>query len=592
MKIPVKIGIKAKILISTSMVVIVSLVISCSVAYLYFLNILKEQVIKDDGMRLNLTKGHLEYVIDDIKNYSNNIALSTNVQDFFKVNSWKGNMDELRYKYTIRSILMNFKSLREYVQSLAIIRQDGVVCTNDEPFDNYIRDSLSEEWFLKYKKEPSQFYFSDPRIQSDRYSKFEVITYITEVRDIDNPMQFIGYIVVNLYKDHFEKMIKPESEGFESYILYESNYKAIFEKNTGNYSINPAFLSQQKAADSSYGSHIYRESNGYVILSAPMSNGWQLASFTSNSTSFKKINYILYIFIFLIAGSLILIILTIMPIVLGITKPVTNLTKAMNKVSGGNMDINLKIDSGDELQILGDGFNRMIQELKSYIEKSIEYEKTKRNMEFSLLLSQINPHFIYNTLNTVIYLAKKNQTEDIANMMDSFIRILQDAVKINDQGVFATVRQEVDVAKHYVNIQQYRYPERFNVIWNLSVDVMDAWVPKTILQPLIENALIHGVFPSDKQGKIEVIVTKQDNDLVIEVWDNGTGMDEDTVKLLQNAGEGAVDKSVMRSIGIPNIINRISYLYGENYGMNISSSINEWTRIVVRIPYSNAVKAS
>lgn len=585
-----KSSIKAKILISTSLVVIVSLLISGSLAYSYFVNILREQVIKDDSARLNQTRMHLEYIIDDIEKFSYNIAFDSDIQEYLNVKTWKSYLDQLWCKDNARSKLKNYRNLREYIQSIAIIRNDGTACANDSAFDEYTEENISGDWFQNYKRKMTRNYFSDPHvIQTDRSGVENVISYVIAVKNIDDPQIQTGYLILNIYMDQFNKTIKPESDGFEAYLWYGQDNTVFYKKKALNYSIKPEILSKQDAENTTHDSYIVKQSNGYVIFTNKMSNGWQLAAYTMNSTLLKKTNYILYIFIIFIFASLLLIILIILPIVLGITRPITKLTKAMSKVSGGNMDINLDITSGDEIQILGDGFNKMIRELKSYIAESIELQKTKRNMEFNLLLAQINPHFIYNTLNTVIYLAKKQNNDDIAQMTDSFIRILQDAVKIGEQGISATFRQEMDVVKHYVNIQQYRYPGRFSITWDVGEEMLDAWIPKTILQPLVENALIHGIFPSDRMGEIRITATKDEETLILEVYDNGIGMDEPTITSLKNRSIIIGNRS-MRNIGIPNIIDRIDFLYGKDYGLNIESCSGEWTKIIVRIPYSQNPK--
>ena len=139
------------------------------------------------------------------------------------------------------------------------------------------------------------------------------------------------------------------------------------------------------------------------------------------------------------------------------------------------------------MDILGNGFNRMTEDLHKYIEHSIDQERTERRLQINLLISQINPHFIYNTLNSVIYLAQARQNEDIIKMVESFIGILQDAVRLGETGAFATIEQEKEIVAHYAAIQQIRYPDRFDLIWNIQEDLYSTLIPRMILQPLVEN---------------------------------------------------------------------------------------------------------
>lgn len=247
------------------------------------------------------------------------------------------------------------------------------------------------------------------------------------------------------------------------------------------------------------------------------------------------------------------------------------------------MDTTVTIESGDEIELLGAGFNRMTEDIKAYIHQSVEDEKIKHKLQNDLLLSQINPHFIYNTLNTVIYLAQGNQ--DIITITESFIHILQDAVKEGREGYYSTVREEIESLKHYLIIQSYRYPNRFVVNWEVKEETLEGWIPRMILQPLLENALFHGIIPMETPGTITIRIALQQDLLSISIADDGIGMDESKVELLAKGRQLHDSFSRMRPIGLSNVRELIRNLYGPLSRFDIESGINQGTRIALLLPH-------
>jgi two-component system sensor histidine kinase YesM len=276
--------------------------------------------------------------------------------------------------------------------------------------------------------------------------------------------------------------------------------------------------------------------------------------------------------------------LTLTPVIANITKPIFKLTNAMKLASMGKFETAVSIRSGDEIELLGNGFNRMLQDIQKYIDQSIEDEKIKRRLQIDLLLSQINPHFIYNTLNTVIYMAQQQGNHEIVRMMESFIRLLQDTVTVAEDGYFATVKEEVDHVKDYLTIQHYRYPDRFVIDWQVDEDIGGERIPRTLIQPLVENALFHGIIPNSEQGTISISLLRSDQRLQIRVADNGTGMDASLIDKFHKGEEISDPGSGMRSIGLANVRDRILSYYGSLSDIRIDSEVGKGTLISITIP--------
>jgi len=323
-----------------------------------------------------------------------------------------------------------------------------------------------------------------------------------------------------------------------------------------------------------------------ITMNGMMMDNWKLLTEKPKSAVKRHINSIMYIFILLTIVTILVILMVLTPLIHNITRPISKLTNAMKEASIGRLHTTVHIRSGDEIELLGNGFNRMLQDLQSYISQSIEDEKIKQNLQVELLLSQVYPHFIYNTLNTVIYMAQRDGNSDIVRMVDAFIRLLQSAVLLEGTAHQWTIEEEIDSVKHYLIIQNYRYPERFEVNWQVDENMLSRVIPRTILQPLIENALFHGIMPNPEPGVITVLIQADESSLRIEVDDSGIGMDSRLIERFEQGLSAKAASSRMRPIGLANVRDRIRNFCGPGSALNISRLPEGGTSIRIKIPLS------
>lgn len=246
----------------------------------------------------------------------------------------------------------------------------------------------------------------------------------------------------------------------------------------------------------------------------------------------------------------------------------------------------LSFRSNDELSVLKNGFETMLGDIERQMSEKVEQERWKRKMTAELLFAQINPHFIYNTLNTVVYLARKKNYAAIEEMVESFIGILHDAVNIGDAGLYITVEQEMNIINHFVTIQKYRYADRFEVVWSVEEQAKGDYIPKSLIQPLVENAIFHGFAEKESVGRIEIIIRKRSGRLLISVRDDGCGMSQEKAQAITNGTlpPARLRSGAMKQIGLWNIRERIEYLYGQEGRLVIRSSEQGGTRVSVLLP--------
>ena len=322
--------------------------------------------------------------------------------------------------------------------------------------------------------------------------------------------------------------------------------------------------------------------DGYLLYYPVEDSNWNIVSFVSNNSLSGRAKHLLLFFIFFIPLTMLILMWGIYLLIFQIISPIKKLSDGMISFSNGKMDSYVDIQTNDELEILSNNFNFMIDQINIYIENLVENERIQKKVEFDLLISKIQPHFMYNTLNSVIYLARKQDNQDIVDMVTSFIYILQDSMSVHNNVLTDSVLQELRMIKAYIVIQNYRYQDRIKFVYSGVDD--DYKIPKNILQPMVENAIFHGIASKNDSGNIDINFIEIQDRLQIEIVDDGIGMDEQRKKLVEIGGLVSGTKDSVHSIGVRNVLDRLQHLYPDNYQFSIISKINEGTKIIINIP--------
>lgn len=274
-----------------------------------------------------------------------------------------------------------------------------------------------------------------------------------------------------------------------------------------------------------------------------------------------------------------------------ISQPVNRLSDRIRCISEGDFSRDETIEGNDELGHIGHGINYMSENVQLLMERRVADEKQKKDLEYQILQSQINPHFLYNTLNSIKWMATIQNAPGIAEMTTSLARLMKNVAK----GTAAQIplKEELALVNDYVLILKYRYGGNLTVAYDITDEALsDCLIHRFSLQPLVENALFHGIEPKGCPGLITITAERTmnaggDDLLLISVTDNGIGMDEETIRqvLLE---EGRTSADFFKQLGIHNVHTRIQYAFGPNYGITIQSKIGKYTTMMIRLPYQQA----
>jgi two-component system sensor histidine kinase YesM len=266
-----------------------------------------------------------------------------------------------------------------------------------------------------------------------------------------------------------------------------------------------------------------------------------------------------------------------------INRPVRQIGRQVQAIAGGDFSPNPHIEWDDEFGEIGRGINQLARDVDALIKSRLESEKRKRDLEYKMLQSQINPHFLYNSLNSIKWMATIQNATGIAEITVSLSRLLKSVAKI-DRAV-VPLAQELALLEDYFVISRYRYGGSITSKVDVPHGLMDCVIPIFTLQPIVENAIFHGIEANGGIGTVTVSAcVTDDNALEITVEDNGIGMDDDTIRSVFETDSGD-NRSLFQKVGIYNVHTRIQYEFGASYGLRIQSRPGEFTRVIVRLPY-------
>lgn len=286
----------------------------------------------------------------------------------------------------------------------------------------------------------------------------------------------------------------------------------------------------------------------------------------------------------LVIGILTIALLTSRTIMKSITDPIQELCEVTQQAGKGDFTVRAQLSSDDELAVLSTSFNQMVEKIGNLTEDIKVEQLNLRAMELKLLQAQINPHFLYNTLDAIIWLAESNQTEEVVKMVTALSDFFRTTLSKGRD--YITIREEEAHIRSYLQIQQFRYRDILDYEIQISPEVYEYQILKLTLQPLVENALYHGIKRKRGMGHIKVTGKKEGDKIVFRVWDNGMGLNEEMLEYAEAIikGEKRVKGTNSSGFGLFNVDQRIRLNYGTEYGLHLESEYGEWTEVKVEIP--------
>ncbi|WP_020617864.1 cache domain-containing sensor histidine kinase [Paenibacillus daejeonensis] len=572
-------SIQGKIFLAFSLVALLSIFSVSGIVYVNMRETIKSNAVTSVSDSIRQADESLNIMLEEIDRLNTVVVINKNtVIDTLLSPSEEISHEWFQEQKRIEEFLSSLIAYKPYIKRIAVVALNGKVFFSggpwidrtflDTPMMDYMLRNGSRHAYLKQEGGPET---------------------ISVGREIRYDHETIGVVLVDLNYDFIRKTygVKPTADSMlyvldqQDEFIYQSDQMPAFAP-----SETKIIDLRREYAASSGGEAVQKKIEGrqYIVVSQQSEyTGWTtfalipLDSLLTESANLRRL--------LLEAAAIVLLIVLVgsLKVSSRITLNLRRLQSMMMLVKDGNLTFPKKeIKTKDEVGQLYHVFIGMVEELQRLLEGIRVSEQEKRKAELTALQAQVRPHFLYNALNTIKYLAKLNGTPNIEEVSGALIDLMRGV--LGNANEYLTVREELEYVRNYLAIVKYRYMEPIALIEQIDDPaLLNCPIIKLTLQPIVENAVLHGI-GSRMEGSVTIRVYEVDGDLMIEVEDNGKGISEEQIEQLLG-GQGEMgDSSRFSSMGVRNVHERITRLYKEPYGLKVYSEVGRFTKVTIRFP--------
>lgn len=523
---------------------------------------------------------NIESYVNNTENIINYMSMDPRILKFLNDNKLENNdMEDEAYKS-----IYNFIKFNPEIAGIMIVNNNGGYIS--DVMNKVSRDSLTtEEWYSKaYNDSENIHLFTKPIGRNIdnifRYSADEVFSMSKAVID-STTNEIKGIILIDIKLDAIKNIIENSKPGTAGFIYIMDSNKDIVYTPVNNivYRIENKWL---------------EDINNRIIIKNINGENYQLTKITSNYTnwetigvfpeseSLRVIKYITYYSLGVAILALIIAQILVIIFTRSIVNPIQKLKKLMKRAQEGDLTVSFNAKYSDEIGELGSSFNTMVKEIDNLISLVQIEEKNKRIAEMNVLQAQIKPHFMYNTLDTIRWMAEEHNEEDIVEIIEAFTNLLR--ISLSKGKEIISVKEELSHVQSYLTIQKIRYEDKLDYDIEFDENIINYKVIKLILQPLVENAIYHGIKEKRGNGKIIIIGRVEGDSLYFIVQDDGKGMEKEVLDKINKTLINSNEKGNEIGYGIFNVNARIKLIYGEEYGLTYKSIYGEGTVVELKHP--------
>lgn len=472
--------------------------------------------------------------------------------------------------------------MRSDVITIALFDEEGNHMSSTGDSELQSRERISgQEWYEKIKYDQEYIHISEPHVQNIYVGEYPwVISISRRVGFRQNNEYKEGILLIDMNFSVIEDLLASVNLAEKGYVFLVDATDNIVYHNQQQLLYAGIKEENLDGISSTYNDSFIQEGveDRYISIRLLDNVNWKLVGvyYASDvhSSQERVADYIKWI---LIVGLLLFVSFSLY-MSSRITKPIQELEQSMKLVEQGNFDVQLKISGEHEVVQLTKSYNVMIRRIRKLMDQIVVEQEAKRKSELNSLQAQINPHFLYNTLDSIIWMAEHEKHEDVILMTNSLASLFR--ISISKGQMVIPVKNEIVHAENYLTIQKMRYKDKFDFKFEIDEAIYDYEILKLILQPIIENAIYHGIRHMVDKGFICIRGYLKTDSLIFEVEDDGLGMTESILNDVLYGGS-STDKG---GVGVNNVHDRIQLMYGKTYGLTIESEIEEGTKVIFKLP--------
>lgn len=567
-----------------SIIILISVLIG-SLSYHVYSKNLKNQISNSNLNQINQIKNSIDFVQKDVNELSTFICLNNDIQDMFDKSS-TSELDMSSSSETLKPLTTLLAS-KSYISFIILYGYNGFkyYISSDSSYGINDFGDIKNNSIVKEAEALKGHQLWIPLTdRSQIFIQHNKSPKIAMMRTILNTNTFMksGFMVICLNISALQKLYTDDiKDTNKSIAILDNKNNLIAYDSYNNEKYRLKDIIPYLKGDSGSVTIPVKTEKLLVSYSTTGISRWKVIYMVPLSDILKSVQSILYITITIIIFCLLLSLVLSMYVSNILTSPIKKLLTSMRKVKNGNFKEKVDFKYSDEIGMLGNEYNDMIDNINQLIDRVYKLQLQEKEAELKALEAQINPHFLYNTLDGMYWKAQISGNNDIAEMIYSLSRIFR--LTLNRGAEFITIANEKEFVENYLILQKMRFKDKLMYNINFSDDILKYKIPKLILQPFIENSIIHGVECTQSTGILNITAYLEEDMLMFIVSDNGKGIEPDKIASLLSLEDECKDEE-SGGYAIGNINKRINFYYGTSCNLSISSTLGIGTTINLRIP--------
>lgn len=570
-------SLRTKFIISFTGLILIPLLLLAFLSYYTYFEILQQNVRTYTETVINRVERNLQIYLSDLERILD-LRNDYYILQFLKLSMIDDIEGNQKYTYRLWENLNNIKKYKTDLRDVAIITLKGVKIgcyglTNVDLSQNELFQILANR-----TAQDNTMAIYGPHDDWLGGKVFSVGCAI--YGDYDN---FLGIMLIDVELDLLARICRDIRLGKTGYVtLVDQNGQIIFHPQPELIGKSVGLLLGNPVGES-WRSGYYTYGNRVIMGKTLPMTQWSIIGISDRAELIAEMTTVARISFALIAGSIIAVILVALLLSGVLTKPLKELQSSM-QAAAENLNTVVPVRTYDEIGQLGQAFNQMLSQIRQLMRQSVQEQKKLRQIEMRALQEQIKPHFIYNTLEVIIGLLETNQNEDVIKMVEALGAFFR--ISLSQGRELIRIKEEVDHVRNYLYIQKLRHGEKYDYRFEVEDGITHYKTLKLLLQPLVENAIYHGVRSTESNdGLIVIKGYRAEETICFEVVDNGRGMPAEMVETINRSLRGECAEEQERyGFGLRNVHERIVLAFGQEYGLWLTSTLNQGTKAVLRLP--------
>lgn len=489
------------------------------------------------------------------------------------------------------SMTLLYESNKDKLVSVACYTNDGnLVAASPIDTEKTEIDVTSQSWFKDAVGELENFHFSKPHVQNlfddPSYRYYWVVSLSRTVELTRNGVSMLGVLLVDMNYSSIEQLLdKANSDTSGEYLyLMAPDGEIIYhpKQNLIHMGLYQENNSMAAGYEDTTTEENFQGENRLVTVKTISYTGWKLVSVVPMKSFSMGMSGMRNLVVLLVALTVFAAVILNQMVSARISKPLRRLNDSVKEWEAGNMEPDIYIGGSMEVEHLGKTLRSTVAQIRQLMDDIVVEQEEKRKSELDALQSQINPHFLYNTLDSIVWMITGERYDDAVFMITQLASLFR--ISLSRGKTVIRIEDEVKHAQNYMNIQKIRYKNSFEVDFQIDPEILDGCTVKLVLQPLLENAIYYGMEFMDGEGEIHVRGYRKENDVYLEVEDNGLGMPEEEAAELLNGKERPHKHG--SGVGLVNVHSRLKLRFGDQYGLIIKSCPDEGMLVQIHIPYT------